>query len=147
MPAKGDYPLPNFHFQVEWTDNIRIGFLEVRGLTAETSVIEYREGNSRLYHVTKQPGRTVYGNITLIRGVFEGDFDFFKEWRKTYLFQEGNKTGSMYRRNVVIKLLNENHEPILTCKLRNAWPCKIALGPLNAKNNEVLLESIYLVHD
>lgn len=147
MAAKGDYPLPNFHFQVEWAENIRLGFTEITGLSAETSVIEYREGNSKTYNLTKQPGLTKYSNVTLVRGVFEGDFDFFKEWRKTFLFQEGNKTGSMYRRNVTIKLLNENHEPVMTWRLRNAWPSKISWGPLNAKNNEVLIESMELVHE
>src|ERR671914_733151 len=100
MAAKGDYPLPSFHFLVEWGDGLRIGFTEVSGLSMETHVIEYREGNARRYNVTKQPGRTVFNNIVLKRGTFEGDFDFFKEWRKTIFFQEGNKTGSMYRRPV-----------------------------------------------
>lgn len=31
MPAKGDYPIINFHFLVEWGENFRIGFSEVSG--------------------------------------------------------------------------------------------------------------------
>lgn len=114
MAAKGDYPIPKFHFQVEWGNEFRIGFTEVSGLDFETEVIEYREGNSKKYNKSKQPGLTKFSNITLKRGTFEGDFDYYKEWRKTYYFQEGNKTGSMYRRTVTIKLLNENHEAIIT---------------------------------
>ncbi len=63
MAAKGDYPIINFHFQVEWGENFRVGFSEVSGLSMETNVIEYREGNSKTYNVIKQPGRTVFGNI------------------------------------------------------------------------------------
>ena len=131
MPAKGDYPIPKFHFLVEWASikpdekEFRIGFTEVSGLDFETEVIEYREGNSKKYNKSKQPGLTKFSNVTCKRGTFEGDFAFFKEWKKTYYFQEGNKTASQYRRAVTIKLLNEKHDPIITWTLQNAWPSKI----------------------
>jgi phage tail-like protein len=147
MAAKGDYPIPKFHFQVEWGENFRIGFTEVSGLDFETEVIEYREGNSKKYNKTKQPGLTKFSNVTLKRGTFEGDFDYYKEWRKTYFFQEGNKTGSQYRRTVTIKLLNESHEAIITWKLLNAWPSKIQSTDLKADGNEVAIETMELVHE
>lgn len=145
--AKGDYPLPKFHFQVEWGEGFRIGFTECSGLDFETEVIEYREGSSKKYNKTKQPGLTKFANITLKRGTFEGDIDFYKEWSKTYFFQEGNKTGSKYRRAVTIKLLNENHEPILVWQLENAWPSKVQSTDLKADANEVAIETMELVHE
>ena len=147
MAAKGNYPLPKFHFQVEWGDGFRIGFTEVSGLDFETEVIEYREGNSKKYNKTKQPGLTKFSNITLKRGTFEGDFDFYKEWRKTYFFQEGNKTGSQYRRTITIKLLNEKHEPIIVWKVLNAFPSKLQSTDLKADANEVAIETLELVHE
>jgi len=147
MAAKGDYPIPKFHFRVEWGDDFRIGFTEVSGLDFETEVIEYREGNSKKYNKTMQPGLTKFSNVTLKRGSFEGDFDFYKEWRKTYYFQEGNKTGSKFRKSVTISLLNENHEPIMTWKLLNAWPSKIQSTDLKADANEVAIETMELVHE
>ncbi len=147
MAAKGNYPLPKFHFQVEWGDGFRIGFTEVSGLDFETEVIEYREGNSKKYNKSKQPGLTKFSNITLKRGTFEGDFDFYKEWRKTYFFQEGNKTGSQYRRTITIKLLNEKHEPILVWKVLNAFPSKLQSTDLKADANEVAIETMELVHE
>ncbi|WP_194775016.1 phage tail protein [Pararhodonellum marinum] len=147
MARKGDYPLPKFHFQVEWGEGFRIGFTEVSGLDFETEVIEYRAGNSKMYNKSKQPGLTKFSDVTLKRGTFEGDFDFFKEWRKTYYFQEGNKTGSMYRRDVMIKLLNENHEPVIVWRLENAWPRKIQSSDLNAEANEVCIETMVLTHE
>ena len=101
MAAIGDYPLPKYHFQVERGDGFRIGFTEVSGLDFETEVIEYREGNYKKYNKTKQPGLTKYSNVTLKRGTFQGDFDFFTEWQKTYQFQEGNSTGSEFRRPII----------------------------------------------
>lgn len=147
MAATGDYPLPKFHFLVEWGSDFRIGFTEVSGLDFETEVIEYREGSSKKYNKTKQPGLTKYSNITLKRGSFEGDFDFFTEWQKTYYFQEGNDTGSLYRRPVTIKLLSEKHEPIITWILENAWPSKVQSTDLKADANEVAIETMELVHE
>jgi len=147
MAAKGDYPIPKFHFQVEWGTDFRIGFTEVTGLDFETEVIEYREGSSKKYNKGKQPGLTKFSNVTLKRGTFQGDFDYYKEWRKTYLFQEGNKTGSQYRRTVTIKLLNESHEAIITWKLLNAWPSKVQSTDLKADANEVAIETMELVHE
>ena len=147
MAAKGDYPIPKFHFQVEWGQDFRIGFTEVSGLDFETEVIEYREGNSKIYSKTSQPGMQKLSHITMKRGTFEGDYDFYKEWRKTYLFQEANKTGSQYRRTVTIKLLNEEHEAIVTWRLRNAWPTKVQSTDLKADANEVAIETMELVHE
>ncbi|HLV39860.1 phage tail protein [Xanthomarina sp.] len=147
MAAIGDYPLTNSHFRVEWGSDFRIGFTEVRGLDFETEVIEYREGNSKKYNNSKQPGRTKYSDVTLKRGTFEGDFDMFKEWQKTYFFQEGNETGSKFRRTVSIKLLNESHEPVITWVLENAWPRKVKSTVLKANSRKIAIETMILVHE
>lgn len=145
--AKGDYPLPKFHFLVEWGDKFRIGFTEASGLDFETEVIEYREGNSKKYNKTKQPGLTKFSNVTLKRGSFQGDLDFYNEWKKTYFFQEGNKTGDLFRRPITIKLLDEQHSPILIWKLENAWPSKVQSTDLKADANEVAIETMEVVHE
>ena len=145
--AKGDYPIPKFHFQVEWGNDFRIGFTEVTGLSFETEVIKYREGSSKNYSTTFQPGMHKLTNVVMKRVTFEGDYDYYKEWRKTYYFQEGNKTGSLFRRTVTIKLLNEKHEAIITWKLLNAWPAKVQSSDLKADANEVAIETMELVHE
>jgi phage tail-like protein len=147
MAAKGNYPIPKFHFLVQWGKDFRIGFTEVSGLDFETEVIEYREGSSKAYSKLKIPGMQKYNNVTLKRGTFEGDYDFYLEWRKTYYFQEGNQTGSRFRRNVEIMLLNENHDPIITWTLLNAWPSKVQSTDLKADASEVAIETMELVHE
>ena len=141
-----DYPLPKFHFQVDW-NGTQIGFTEVSGLDAETEVIEYRHGASPEYNKTKQPGLTKYSNITLKRGTFQSDNEFFDWWKETKKFQEGNVTGSIYRRNITISLLDETHQPIITWKVKNAWPTKVQPTDLKADGNEVGIETIELVHE
>lgn len=141
-----DYPLPKFHFLVEWGGK-KIGFTEVSGLDFETEIIEYRHGASPEYIKTKQPGLTKFSNITLKRGTFASDNEFHDWWNQTKFFQEGGSTGSMYRRDITISLLNENHEPIVVWKVKNAFPTKIQSTDLKADGNEVAIESVELVHE
>lgn len=140
---KKNYPLPRFHFIVDW-GGTRIGFTEITGLSFETEVIEYREGSSPVYHKTKQPGLTKYSNITLKRGVFLGDFEMYLLWRKTMLFQEGKEK---FRRDITIKLLDEEHQPVISWAVSKAWPCKVTYADLKADANEIIIESMELVHE
>ena len=133
------YPLPVFHFQVEW-GGARIGFTEVSGLTQELQPIEYREGSSFNYQVTKMPGMPKYGNVTLKRGVMKGDNDFDK-WLTTV------KLNQIERRDLTISLLNENHEPVMVWKISSAWPCKVEGVGLKSTGNEVAIQSIELCHE
>jgi phage tail-like protein len=140
---KKNYPLPKFHFQVEW-GGTRLGFTEISGLDFETEVIEYREGSYKTYNKTKQPGLTKYSDITLKRGTFLGDFEFFELWRKTMMFQEGKEK---FRRDIVIKLLDEEHSPIISWSVLNVWPRKVQYADLKADANEIIIETMILVHE
>ena len=134
-----NYPLPKFHFQVEWGGS-KIGFSELSGLDVETEVIEYRDGASPEYLKTKMPGMQKFGNITMKRGVFQGDNEFFGWWNTVAL-------NTIERRDVTISLLNENHEPVVVWKVKNAWPVKVQSTDLKADGNEVAIESIELAHE
>jgi phage tail-like protein len=137
------YPLPKFHFELEW-GGTRFGFTEVTGLDVETEVIEYREGNLPTYNKTKQPGLTKYTDVTLKRGIILDDFDYFNQWVKTAMFQEKKE---QYRRTVTIKLLNEEHKAIIVWTLSKAWPSKIQSTDLKADGNEVAIETLTFVHE
>ena len=134
-----DYPLPVFHFTVEWGGK-RVGFSEVSGLTQENQAIEYRDGSFPEYSSIKMPGLRKFNNITAKRGVVKGDNDFFK-WLSTV------KLNKVERRNLVISLLNENHEPVMVWKALNAFPVKVEGPGLKASGNEVAIESIELAHE
>ena len=134
-----NYPLPKFHYQVEWGGS-RIGFTEVTGLTVETEVIEYREGSNREYSKLKMPGMQKFGNITLKRGTFQSDNQFFEWWRTVSL-------NTIERRDVTISLLNEKHEPVMVWKVKNAWPVKVQSADLKSDANEVAIETMELAHE
>ena len=138
-----EYPLSKFHFQVEWA-GARIGFTEVSGLDFETEVIEYRAGDNREFHKIKMAGMQKYSNITLKRGTFHGDYDFYAWW-KSGLYQPPN--GADYRRDLPISLLNEAHEPVVVWNVKQAWPLKLQSTDLKADGNEVAIETLELAHE
>ncbi|MCT4624861.1 MAG: phage tail protein [Schleiferiaceae bacterium] len=133
------YPIPKFHFSVQW-GGTRIGFTEVTGLAVETEVIEYREGTSPDYSKQKMPGMQKYGNITLKRGTFVNDNEYYDWWNTVNL----NK---IERRDLIISLLNEEHEPVVVWKVINAWPTKIQSADLKSDANEVAIETMELAHE
>jgi phage tail-like protein len=133
------YPLVKFHFQVEWSGT-KIGFTEVSGLDVESEVVEYRDGASPEYSKIKMPGMQKYSNITLKRGTFATDNEFYNWWNTV-------KLNTIERRDITISLLNEEHEPVITWKVKNAWPSKVQSTDLKADGNEVAIESMEIVHE
>jgi phage tail-like protein len=133
------YPIPVFHFTVSWGGN-NVGFSEVSGLTQETQIIEYRDGSSPDYHTVKMPGLRKVSNITMKRGVSQGDNDFFA-WLNTV------NLNTIDRRDLTISLLNEKHEPVITWSIQQAWPVKVEGPSLKASGNEVAVESIEIAHE
>jgi phage tail-like protein len=78
--------------------------------------------------------------VVLTRRIEPGDNEFF-EWMNTVRFQQAD------RRDVSISSLNADHEPVVTWRLRNAFPSPLAYGPLDALGDAVATESLTLVHD
>jgi phage tail-like protein len=133
------YPLPKFHFVVEWGGK-RTGFTEVTGLDMQVEAIEYREGSSNEYSKTKMPGMQKFSNITLKRGSFTGDKEY-------YLWMNTTTLNKVERRDLTISLLDENHEPVFSWKVKNAFPIKVQASDLKSDGNEVAIETIELAHE
>ena len=134
-----NYPLVKFHFQVEW-GGTKIGFTEVSGLDVEIEPIEYRDGSSPEYSKIKMPGMIKYSNITLKRGSFKSDNEFY-QWLNTVSLNK------IERRDITISMLNEEHDPVIVWKVRNAWPIKIQSTDLNSSSSETAIETLELAHE
>lgn len=134
-----EYPIPKFHFMVQW-GGTKVGFSEATGLDVENEVIEYRDGAMLEFTKLKMPGMQKYGNITLKRGVFSKDNEFFTWWNTV-------KLNTIERRDIIISLLNEEHNPVLTWKIKNAWPVKVQGTDLKADGSEVAIETLELAHE
>ena len=137
MAVQRENPYANFNFSVDIGAAVgEIGFAEADIPAAEIGVIEYREGADRTSAVRKLPGRVRYGNVVLRRGIDGGLslWEWFKEVRD----------GNLSRRDVTITLLDEARNPVQQWRLRQAWPVKYDPSDLNAKGNEVAIETLEL---
>ena len=135
-----EYPLPKFHFQVDW-GGAKISYMEVSGMDMQVEAIEYRHSDSKDFSKIKMPGMRKFSNITLKRGRFEQDFDF-----NNWLDEIANeRVGN--RRDLVIRLLNERHEPVAVWKATRCFPVKVTAPDLKSDANEVAVESIEIAHE
>jgi phage tail-like protein len=131
-------PYTSFNFLVEIDGVTVAGFSECSGLTTESDIVEYRNGDEDIT-VRKLPGLKKYPNISLKRG-FTASKELW-EWRKKVL------DGRTERQSGAIVLLNEAHEEALRWNFREGWPSKWEGPTFNAKNNEVALETLEIAHE
>jgi len=138
--ATGDRvdPYAAFNFSIELDGVPAAGFSEVSGLDSETDIVEYRTGDLE-NRVTKLPGLKKYPNIVLKRG-FTKDRALW-EWRK------GVMDGRTERKSGSIVLYNEAREVALRWNFTDGWPSKWQGPALNAKNNEVAIETLEIAHE
>ena len=139
MTERPDGPYASFDFLVELGGVIVAGFSECSGLSAELDVVEYRGGHADLTTHTP-PGLRKLANITLKRGVMAADNEYF-DWVNSV------KMNKVERRDIIISLLNEEHEPVMTWTVVNAWPTKITSPDLKASGNEAAIETLELAHE
>jgi|CXWJ01.1.fsa_nt_gi phage tail-like protein len=131
--GKRDDPFSAFNFLVEIDSVTVAGFSEVGGLDTTTDPIEYRNGNENTT-VRKLPGLSKYSNITLKRGYTNSPELWL--WRKRVI------DGQTQRVSGAIVLLNEARQEALRWNFREGWPTKWTGPAMNAKNNEVAIESL-----
>ena len=137
------YPMTSLHFEVRWGDSQNTtSFSEVSGLTMEAEAIEYRGGTDPSLTVRKVPGLRKYGNVTFKRGVAPAESgNGLFEWYNSI------QAGTVSRRSVTVSLLDEARDPVMTWKIKDAWPVKIEGPGLNATGNEIAIETMEIAHE
>ena len=93
------------------------GFSDVASLVTETTLAEYRVGNSKENHVRKVPLMHKVGDVTLKRGVVDS-LEFFT-WIK-----DTRTVGFKAKRDVTITLKDETGQPVRKWKLQSVVPLK-----------------------
>ncbi|MEM6696894.1 MAG: phage tail protein [Bacteroidota bacterium] len=141
-------PIPKFRFSVEFDVDgtpVKAGFTEVSGLDKETEVIEYREGADDSKYKRVILGLSKANRVTCKRGVFNDDtkLQFYNWWKKTI----DKQTTEAAQKNVIIKLLDEIGDPVITWSLNNAIAVKMQSTDLKSDGNEIAIESIELMHE
>jgi phage tail-like protein len=137
--SKTNWPMVKFQFSVK-IGEIEAFFQEVTGLSAEMQEIEYRKGNSKEFSAVKMPGIKKFGNITLKKGVFKADKDF-------WALYEAVKMNTVETSTVTISLLDETKKVAMSWTLANAFPSKISSTDMNAEGNKVAVETMELSHE
>ena len=135
--ARND-PLRNFRYRLEIDGITQAGFSEVAGFDIATDPIDYREGHQPT-HVTKLPGLTKYGNVTLKWGVTDS--------LELYDWAQEIVNGTIERKNVAIVVIDEAGSDKARFEIVEAWPCKYDPMDLNAKGNDVSIETLELCNE
>lgn len=132
------YPPPGFHFKVEVQglpandDDVR--FTEVGGLSVEMGTEEVAEGGENRF-IHKFPTRAKYPELVLKRGLLVNSE--VAGW-----IRECIEDFNIEPKDIFVILLNEEHQPLLTWQVVNAYPTKWAVSDLNSTSNAVVIESL-----
>ncbi|MEO0249683.1 MAG: phage tail protein [candidate division WOR-3 bacterium] len=139
MPApKRKDPYENFNFRVEIDGITQAGFSEVIIPEAGIDVVEYREGNESS-HVRKIPGRVRYGNVILKWGITNSQ-ELYNWWKAV-------RDGNVMRKNMSIVLMDLQRIDVKRWNVKEAWPVSYAVGPLDAKGRDVLIEKLEIANE
>ena len=138
MARRNEDPYGSFNFIVEIDGIETAGFSEVSGLSAETDIIEYRNGNEDIT-VRKIPGLKKFTNLTLKRGLTQSQELW--EWRRLVM------DGQIERRDGSIIVLDDARNRVLRFVFFRGWPSKWEGPTLNAKSGEVAIETLEIAHE
>jgi phage tail-like protein len=118
--------------------SIEMGFQEVGGLTATVGVKELPEGGeNRFKHAL--PDRVTYSKLTLKRGLITDSSVL--QWCINAISNFEFKPITIF-----VKLLDENHQPLVTWEVVNAYPVKWSVSNFNAEQNSIVVESMELAY-
>lgn len=112
------------------------GIEDVLGLGMEIGESDYRSGSAKTPSIHKLPGTVRVTNVTLKRGI-DGDLTLFN-WINNV------RNGSLDFRLVVITLLDEGMQPVMTWTLQRAIPIKWIGPTLSAESSERARECLEL---
>lgn len=152
MAAAALIPLHVFRFQVDFfTDSLSDdashdqfqvcsgSFAECTGLEATMEPKVVKEGG-RNYGAAQRAGQTTFATVILKRGISAN----------RNLFQIFNSVGTgtfAPRMQVTINLFDLDGSAVMAWQLDRAMPIKYKFSDLNAKNGEIGIEELHLVHE
>lgn len=141
--SPSEWPVPKFFFEVD-IGGSNLSFQACDGLDASVAVMEFRDGNSPRFFKQKRPTMVSFSPITLKKGVFAGNTDFYN-WFKGVAIN--NFFGDM--RTVKIRLLSTDQDgaAILEWTLEGAFLTKFTPTPLDAEaDSDVAIEEIEVTY-
>ncbi len=129
-------PYKNLRFLVEIEGVVQAGFSDCTGFGSHVESVEYREGGEP-NAVRKLPGKVTYPDITLKWGVTDS--------RELYDWHLAALNGQVQRKHGSIILQDDAGQEKVRWNFFNAWPTKWEGPTLNAKGNDVAIDSLTVV--
>ena len=126
-------PFKNFRFLVEIDGVVQAGFSDCTGLGSHVEPVEYREGGDPNL-VRKLPGKVTYPDITLKWGITNS--------HELYDWHLAAVKGTVQRKNGSVILQDDTGAEAVRWNFFNAWPNKWDGPSLNAKGNEVAIDTL-----
>ncbi len=131
-------PYQGFNFLLEIEGLVTGGFSQVSGLESEIEVEERREGGENRY-IHQLPGPTKYpSHLILKHGLTE--IDSLWNW------YEATSRGVIQRKNGSIMLLDRQQIPVMYWNFKQALPVRWTGPEFDASSDEVVFETIELIH-
>jgi phage tail-like protein len=134
-------PWRNSRFKLEIGSVIKAQFSEITVPDSSTDVIEYREGDDLHTNTRKIPGLTKYSNVVLKRGTT--DNKQINDWYQKVV--EGRIREA--RTDFAIILLDELGIEAARWDFNGGWPTKYDPSDLNAKGNDIAIETLEIAHE
>ena len=147
------YQIVGFHFSVEFSGlgqndkSIDARFQSVSGLDVQFETETIKEGGENRFEHTI-PTRRKYSNLSLKRGLLSpASASEITKWCKKAFdndFLDVFVFNPIVPIDLVVNLLNEDHQVLMMWEIHHAWPVNWKMGELNAERGEVLIETLEL---
>lgn len=140
-----EYPLPVYNYRVEIGPDA-VAFSEVSGLNIAYETTTFKEspvaGGAPGPRVMYMPAQATMTKLTLKKGVVRKvSIRTLYDWIKTVSINQIEK------RDIFIRLCDEQGAPVISWKVGNAFPVKLDAPSFDAKSNDAAIETMELVAD
>lgn len=137
------YPLTGFHFLVQFDlspqEDGDTRFQEVSGLNVEVDLDTYNEGGENRF-VHRLPSRTRYPDLVLKRGMTPSS-------GLTAWCADALENFNYQPTNILVSLLDEQHQPVLSWSVVNAIPIKVDISGFDAEQGQIVIETMTLRYE
>ena len=142
---KAAYPLPLYNYRVEIGPDA-IAFSEISGLAASYETYTFKEspvesGSPGPRSMT-MPAQAEGTTLTLKKGVVRG-----VSVRSLYDWIATKKLNLIEKKDIFIRLCDEEGAPVVSWKVINAFPTKLEAPGFDASSNDAAIESMELAAD
>ena len=142
---KTAYPLPVYNYRVEIGSDA-VAFSEVSGLSLSYEMTTYKESPTESGapgpRTFRMPGQQSDVSVTLKKGLVPAvSLKHLYSWLRTVQINQIEK------KDIFIRLCDENGDAVVTWKVSNAFPTKLDAPTFDAKSNDAAIESMELKAD